>query len=141
MDTKTVLQEAETSLQEMLSKLNDTEKLEEEAVKQSQEEDKTEEIPKPSPQPSLGSYYNLLESGKIIPQKFVVPLFFPLEQEQVRTHTWMRIDKSKRVADIGHLEEQLKELRRELAMVRHTESSKRAQLQEENALLKKKLQQ
>jgi len=51
-----------------------------------------------------------------------------LEQERVRTHTWMKIAKSKGVADIGHMEEQLKELRRELAMVRHTKSSKRAQL-------------
>lgn len=84
----------------------------------------------------MGSYYNLLEAEKIIPQKFAVPLFFSLEQERVRTHTWMRIAKSKGVADIGHLEEQLKESQKELAMVRHVESSQRAKLQEENELLK-----
>lgn len=61
----------------------------------------------PSPQPSLGSYYNLLDAEKIIPQKFVVPLFFALEEERVRTHTWMNIAKSKGVADIGPLEEQI----------------------------------
>ena len=38
------------------------------------------------------------------------------------------------------MEENLKELRGELAMVRHVESCKRAQLQEENELLKQQLQ-
>lgn len=52
----------------------------------------------------------------------------------------MGIAKSKGVADIGHLEEQLKELRKELDMVRHMESSQRAKLQEENELLKQRLQ-
>jgi len=65
----------------------------------------------------LGSYYNFLEAGKIIPQKFTVPVFLALEEERVRTHTWMKIAKSKGVIDIGPLEEQLKEARRELAMV------------------------
>lgn len=80
MDTNTVLQEAKTSLQETMSKLKETNKLEEEAVKQLQEEDKTKEIHEPSHQPNLGSYYNLLDGGKIIPQKFAIPLFFELEQ-------------------------------------------------------------
>lgn len=39
------------------------------------------------------------------------------------------------------MEDKLKELRGQLAMVRHTESIKKSQLQEENALLKKQLQQ
>ena len=137
MDSKEILQEAQTSLQEILAKLKETKKLEEKAAEQSQVEDKAKEIPKPSPRPNLGSYYNLLEGGKIIPQKFIMPLFFELEKERVRTHTWMKIAKSKGVADIGHMEEQLKELRRELGMMRHTESIRRAQLQEENELLKK----
>ena len=84
----------------------------------------------------MDSYYNLLEAGKIIPQKFAVPLFFALEEERIRTHTWMRIAKSKGVADIGPLKEQLRESRRELAMVKHVESSQRTKLQEENELLK-----
>ena len=75
--------------------------MEEKAAKQPQEEERTEEILEPSPHPSLGSYYNLLEAGKIIPQKFAVPLFFALEEERIRTHTWMRISKSKGVEDIG----------------------------------------
>jgi len=53
----------------------------------------------------------------------------------------MKIAKSKGVEDIGQMEEKLKELRGELAMIRHIESSKRAPLQEENELLKKQLQQ
>ena len=52
----------------------------------------------------------------------------------------MKIAKSKGVADIGSLEEQLKEARRELAMVRHVESSQRVKLQEENELLRQQLQ-
>jgi len=76
----------------------------------------------------LGPFYNLLEGGKIIPQKFVIPLFFELEKERVRTHTWMQIAKSKGFEDIGHMKDKLDELRGDLAMVRHIESSKRAQL-------------
>ena len=52
----------------------------------------------------------------------------------------MQIAKSKGVADIGPLEEQLKEARRELAMVKHVESSQQVKLQEENELLKQQLQ-
>jgi len=84
----------------------------------------------------LGSYYNLLEAGKIIPQKLAMPVFFALEEERIRTHTWMRIAKSKGLADIHHLEEKLKESRGELAMVKNVESSQRAKLQEENELIK-----
>lgn len=140
MDSKAVLQEAQTSLQETLTKLKETEKLEKKAQEHSQEEGKAKEIPQPRPQPNLGSYYNLLEGGKIIPQKFAVPLFFELEKETVRTHTWMQIEKSKGVEDIGHMENKLREMSRELRMVRHTKSIRRAQLQEENELLKNQLQ-
>lgn len=56
----------------------------------------------------MASYYNMLEGGKIIPWKFVVPLFFELEKERIRTHTWMKITKSKGVEDIGNMEERLK---------------------------------
>ena len=87
LDTKTSLQDAETILQDTLARLKETEELEEKVAKSSQEEEKTENIVEPSTQPSLGSYYNLLEAGKIIPQKFAVPLFFALEEERVRTHT------------------------------------------------------
>lgn len=55
MDSKAVLQEAETSLQETLAKLKETEKLKEKAVEQSRWEGKAKEIPEPSPQPNLGS--------------------------------------------------------------------------------------
>lgn len=52
----------------------------------------------------------------------------------------MQIAKSKGVEDIGHMEDKLKYVRGELAMVRHIESCKRAQLQEENEMLKNQLQ-
>ena len=115
-------------------------KLEKKAKEQTNEEDKAKEIPEPGPQPNLGSYYNLLEGGKIIPQKFAVPLFFELEKERVRTHTWMQIAKSKWVEDIGHMENKLREMGKELSMVRHTESVRRTQLEVENEMLKKQLQ-
>ena len=86
-----------------MAKLQETKKLENKAEEPTKEEDKEKEIPEPGPQPNLGSYYNLLEGGKIIPQKFAVPLFFELEKERVRTHTWMQIAKSKGVEDIGHM--------------------------------------
>ena len=107
-----------------------------EVAKSPQREEKVESIMEPSPQPSLGSYYNFLEAEKIIPQKFTVPLFLALEEEKVRTHTWMKIAKSKGVVDIDPLEEQLKEARKELTMVQHVESSQWVRLQEENELLK-----
>lgn len=122
MDTKASLQDAETVLQETLARLKETEEMEGEAAKSPQEEENVENIVEPSPQPNLGSYYNFLEAGRIIPQKFTVPLFLALEEERVRTHTWMKITKSKGVVDKGPLEEQLKDSRRELAMVRHAES-------------------
>ena len=102
--------------------------MEERAAKSSQEEEKADTIMQPSPQPSLGSYYNFLEAEKIIPQKFTVPLFIALEEERVTTHTWMKIAKSKVVTNIGPLGEQIKEARRELAMVKHVGSCQQAKL-------------
>ena len=69
-----------------------------------------------------------------------MPLFFSLEEERVKTHTWMKIAKSKGVADIGPLEEQLKEARRELSMAKHVGNCQRVFLQEENEKLKLQLQ-
>lgn len=140
MYSKAVLQEEQTYLQETLAKLKETEKLEKKAEEHIREEDKAKEIPEPVPQPNLGSYYNLLEGGKIIPQKFVVPLCFELEKERIRTHTWMQITKSKGVEDIGHMKKKLRHMGKELGMVRHTKRIRRAQLEEENEMLKKQLQ-
>ena len=81
--------------------------LEKKAKEPTKEEDKAKEIPESGPQPNLGSYYNLLEGGKIIPQNFAVPLFFKLEMERIRTHTWMQIAKSKKVEDVGLMEEKV----------------------------------
>lgn len=124
------------SLQETLARLKETEEMEGEETKSPHKEEKVENIIEPSPEPILGSYYKFLEVGKIITQKFIVPLFLALEEEKVRTHTWMKITKSKGVADIGPLKEQLRHARRELAMVRHVESNQRVKLQEENELFR-----
>jgi len=110
---KTRLQEAENVLQETMARLQETERREGEGPSSPPMEAKVEQpieveeeqIQEPSPQPSLGSYYMFLNAGKIIPQKFTMPLFFALEEERIRTHTWMKIAKSKGVADIGPLQE------------------------------------
>ena len=52
----------------------------------------------------------------------------------------MQIAKSKGFEDIGHMENKLRDFIQELGMVRHIESIRRSQLQEENELLKKQLQ-
>lgn len=115
-----------------MAKLHEIEKLEKKAEEQTKEEDKAKEIPEPGPQPNLGSYDNLLEGGKVILQKFAVSLFFELEKERGSTRTWMHIAKSKGVEDIGHMENKLREMRKALNMVRHTESIRGAQLEAEN---------
>lgn len=145
---KARLQEAENVLQDTLARLQETEKREEEGPSSPPREGEVEppkeaekqHIPEPSPQPSLSSYNTFLEAGKIIPQKFTVPLFFALEEERVRTHTWMQIAKSKGVVDIGPLQEQLKEVRSELAMAKHVANCQRVYLQEENQKLRLQLQ-
>lgn len=82
LNSEASLQDAEDVLQETLARLKETKQMEERAAKSPQEEEKTDVIMKPSPQPNLGSYYNFLEAGKIIPQKFIVPLFLALEEEK-----------------------------------------------------------
>lgn len=52
----------------------------------------------------------------------------------------MKIAKSKGVADIGPLEEQLKVARQELAMAKHVANCQRVSLQEENEKLQLQLQ-
>jgi len=86
---KTILQEAQTALPVTLTKLQETEKLEKRAEEHTKGKDEETKIPELDPRPSLWSYYDLLEGGKIIPQKFVVLLFFELEKERVRSHIWM----------------------------------------------------
>ena len=140
LNSEASLQDAEVALQETLARLKETKEMEEIVAKSSQQEENTDTVMEPSPQPILGSYYNFLKAGKIIPQKFTVPLFLALEEERVRTHTWMKIAKSKGVVDIGPLEEKLKEAQRELARVRHVESYQQAKLREENEMFIQQLQ-
>ena len=96
-DTQQDLHEAEAVLQETLLKLQKTQKLDEERSKQPETRKEVPELEEPSPQPNLHSYYRFIEGGKVIPQKFAIPLFFELEKERVRTHRWMQIAKSKGV--------------------------------------------
>ena len=75
-----------------------------------QQETKEEdpETKEPSPQPNLDSYHRFIQGGRVIPQKFSIPLFFELEKERARTHRWMQIAKSKGVEDNRHMKEKLK---------------------------------
>jgi len=100
--------------------------------------EEAQELQELDPQPNLDSYYIPLEGGKIIPQKFSIPLFFELEKEKVRMHRWMQIAKSKGVEDIGHMEEKLREMDRELSSLRDREAITRSHLENENELLRRK---
>jgi len=95
-----------------------------------------QELQEPNPQPNLDSYYIIIEGGKITPQKFVIPLFFELEKERVRTHRWMQITKSKGAEDIGHMEKKLREMGRELSALRDREAITRSHLDNENEILR-----
>ena len=102
-----------------------------------QQETKEEdtELKEPSPQPNLDSYYKFIEGDKVIPQKFSIPLFFELEKEITKSHIWIQIAKSKRVEEIGHMEEKLKEMGKELSSLRDREAIMKNQLETEDALL------
>ena len=52
----------------------------------------------------------------------------------------MQIAKSKGVEDIGHMESKLREMGQELSAVRHTKVIRRSQLEAENEMLRKRLQ-
>jgi len=51
----------------------------------------------------------------------------------------MKITKSKGVEDIGHMENQLREMGRELSVIRHREAIRRTHLEIENELLRRQL--
>jgi len=52
----------------------------------------------------------------------------------------MQIAKSKGVEDIGHMENKLREMGKELSTIRHREAIRRSHLEEENEMLRKQLQ-
>jgi len=103
-----------------------------------QQETKTKdpELREPSPHPNHDSYYRFIEGGRVIPQKFSITLFFEIEKDRIRTHKWMQISNSKGVEDIGHMEEKLKEMSKELSILRDREAIMKDQLEAENAWLK-----
>ena len=62
--SKTSVQNVEAVLQETLARLKETRKMEGEAAKSPQRKEEVEHIMEPSPQPSLGSYYNFFGGWK-----------------------------------------------------------------------------
>jgi len=76
----------------------------------------------------------------VISQNFAIPLFFELEKERVRTQRWMQISKSKGVQDVGHMEEKLKEMGRELSNTWDEEAMMKSQLEVEIAWIRGQLQ-
>ena len=50
----------------------------------------------------------------------------------MRTHRWMQIAKSKGVDDIGHMEDKLKEMSKELSALRDRKAITRSHLESEN---------
>ena len=57
----------------------------------------------------------------------------------MRTHRWMQIAKSKGVEDIGHMEDKLREMGRELSALRDKEAITGSNLENENELLRRQL--
>lgn len=94
----------------------------------------------PSPHPNLNCYYNFIKVGRVIPHKFPIPLFFELGKERERSKRWMQIAKSKEVEDVGHMEEKLRDMGRELSSMRDIEEIMKSQLEVENTWLWKQLQ-
>ena len=90
---------------------------------------KITEFQEPTPQLKLGSYYKFIEGGRLIPEKFTIPLLHELEIERGCTHKWMHIAKSKNVEDVGLMEERLIEMGKELGDVRLRESMVKDKLQ------------
>ena len=56
-----------------------------------------------------------MEAGRIILEKFAFTLLFELEKERGKTHRWMQIEKSKKVEDVGLMEDKLEQMGREKA--------------------------
>lgn len=139
-DTQQNLQEVELVLQDTRLNLQETQNLEKEVGQQQVTKEEDPISKEPSPKPNLDSYYMFIEGGRVIPQNFSIPLFFELEKERDRTHRWMQITKSKGVEDIGHMEEKLKEMCRELSSLRDREAITKNQLEIENAWLRGQLQ-
>ena len=76
-------------LQDNLLNLQEAQKLERKVGEQQEAKGEDPETKEPSPQPNLDSYYQFIQGGRVIPQKFSIPLFFELEKERPRTHQWM----------------------------------------------------
>ena len=55
----------------------------------------------------------------------------------MRTHRWMKIAKSKGVEDVGHMENKLREMGRELSALRDRKAITRSHLETENELLRR----
>jgi len=83
---------------------------------------------------------DLLKGVGSFHKKISIALFFELEKERSRAHRWMQIAKSKGVEDIGHMEENLKEMGIELSSLRDKEAIMIAHLEAENVWLKGQLQ-
>ena len=64
----------------------------------------------------------------MIPDKFVIPLFFKLESERGRIRRWIQIVKSKKVEYVGLMEENILDMDKELIELRDREYTMRTQL-------------
>jgi len=98
-----------------------------------------QEIQEPSPQPGLSSYNKFIEGGRIILETITIPLLYELDIERGRTHRWMQFTKSKKVEDVGLMEEKVIEMRKELSELRMGDSIMKEKLQEENMRLRERL--
>jgi len=68
-----------------LLNVQEAHKLERKVGEQQEAKEKDLETKEPSAQPNLESYYLFIEEGRVLPQKFSIPLFFELEKERAKT--------------------------------------------------------
>jgi len=92
----------------------------------------------PTPRRST-SFYSWIEAGKALPVPLAPQLFLAVKQEKVETHQRKRIAQSKGVNDITKMEDEMKRMREEMALLRFDETNRREHLEKENKQLKNQL--
>lgn len=93
-----------------------------------------------NPQLYLEPYYAQIKVGKTLLTHFSIQLFFELEKERGRTPKCMNISKSKRVEDVGIMEEKMKNTGEEMDDLIFVEANIRDNFQKQNKMMKSHLQ-
>lgn len=82
------------------------------------------------------SYYSWIEVGKVLPIHLATVLFFELKKEKDRTHKWKQIIESTGVDDVGRMEEEMKNMRVDIVLLKFNEDIRKYFLEKENKKLR-----